>query len=163
MPKGRSRVRRCSARDQEAEIIRSGPSKRRRLETELQEPNNLELVPEDDWASQNIFPSSNNEAAGSDVESNAISPCQVIGSTALSRSESSKSPTLSSPYDTSHGNASRSLTLNEIDELLGAEEECVGPTADGVEDKVQDEIVCFGMVSWRLSTRLYRRSLILII
>ena len=163
MPKGRSRVWRCSARDQEAENIRSRPSKRRRLETELQEPSYLELVPEDDWASQNIFPSSDNEAAGSDVESNAISPSQVIGPTALSRSESSKSPMPSSPYDTNHGNASRILTLNEIDELLGAEEECVGSTADGVEDKVQEEIVCFGMVSWRLSKSWYRRSLIRIL
>ena len=153
-------VWRCSARDQKAEDIRNRPSKRRRLETELQEPNYLELVPEEDWASQNIFTSSDNEAARSNVESNAISPCQVIGLTALSTSESSKSPMPSSPYDTGHGKASRSPTLNEIDELLGAQDECVGPTADGVEDKVQDEIVCFGMVNWRLSIRWYKRSLI---
>lgn len=163
MPLGRSRVWSCSARDQEAENIRSRPSKRRRLETELQEPSHLELALEDGWASQNFFSSSDNEAAGSDMESNAISQCQVIGSTALSRSKSSKSPISSSRYDTSHGNGYKTLKLNETDELLDSEEECEGPTEDVVEDKVKDEIVCFGMVSWRLSTSWYRRSLIRIL
>lgn len=127
----------------------SRPSKRRRLEKNDELPSSLGMDQAVDLyagTDQNTEPEKDMDG---DVQSNATSPRQVIESTALSNSKFTKPSMSTSSYHTSRDEPSMSLTLTEIDDLLGAEEDYVGTGENWVDDKAQDEIVCFGMVSQR--------------